>query len=145
MFVYSSSSGMVVLLLYVDDIILTASTSSLLQFLLDSLKQEFRMTDLGKLHYFLGIEVQNLKEGLFLCQRKYAMDLINRACMLSCKPISTPLPTRPFSTTTDKPFSDPMLYRSIVGGLQYLTFTRPDLSYSVNLVCQFMHQPSEFH
>ena len=103
------------------------------------------MTDLGKLHYFLGIEVQNLKEGLFLCQRKYAMDLINRAGMLSCKPISTPLPTRPFSTTTDNPFSDPTLYHSIVGGLQYLTFTRPDLSYSVNLVYQFMHQPLEFH
>ena len=62
---------MAILLLYVDDIILTASTSSLLQSLLSSLKTEFRMTDLGHLHYFLGIEVKALRDGLFLCQQKY--------------------------------------------------------------------------
>ena len=132
---------MEVLLLYVDDIIITASSSTLLHRLITSLKKEFRMTNLGSLHYFLGIQVQPLHNGLFLSQHKYATDLLSRAGMDSCKIISTPLPSRPFSITSTSPFSDPTLYRSIVGGLQYLTFTRPDLSYAVNLVCQFMHNP----
>ena len=65
--------------------------------------------------------------------------------MSSCKPIITPLPFRPLLNSSETMFSDPTMYRSIVGGLQYLTFTRPDLSFSVNLVCQFMHNPTTFH
>ena len=95
MFDNSSSIGMVVFLLYVDDIIITASTIALLDDLIGSLKKEFRMADLGALHYFLGIVVQSLPNGLFLCQQKYASDLLERAGMLSCKSITTPLPSRP--------------------------------------------------
>ena len=65
--------------------------------------------------------------------------------MLSCKSITTLLPSRPLQMTAETAFPDPTLYRSIVGGLQYLTFTRPDLSYAVNLVCQYMHAPKESH
>ena len=65
--------------------------------------------------------------------------------MLFCKSVATPLPSRPLQTIDDDDFFDPTLYRSIVGGLQYLTFTRPDLSYAVNLVCQYMHAPKESH
>ena len=93
MFVYSSSVGMAVLLLYVDDIIITASATTLLDDLIGSLKKEFQMTDLGTLYYFLGIEVQSLHDGLFLCQQKYVSDLLECVGMLSCKSVATPLPT----------------------------------------------------
>ena len=93
MFVYSSSIGMAVLFLYVDDIIITASITALLDDLISSLKKEFRMTDLGALHYFLGIAVQSLPDGLFLCQQKYTSDLLERAGMLSYKSVTMSLPS----------------------------------------------------
>ncbi|GKB92962.1 ribonuclease H-like domain-containing protein [Tanacetum coccineum] len=95
------------LLIYVDDIILTASSSALLQQIIDSLHKEFDVTDLGTLNYFLGIFADRTSTSLFLSQRKYALQLLERAHM------------------------DPTLYRSLAGGLQYLTFTRPDFSYAV--------------
>lgn len=102
------------------------------------------MKDLGYIHYFLGVEVAKFSHGLILHQRKYAADLLKRAKMHTSKPLSTPMVphNHPIDTSL---FSDPTFYRSIVGGLQYLTFTRPDIAYSVNFVCQHMHQPSNFH
>ena len=102
------------------------------------------MKDLGYIHYFLGVEVAKFSHGLILHQRKYAADLLKRAKMHTSKPLSTPMVphNHPIDTSL---FSNPTFYRSIVGGLQYSTFTRPDIAYSVNFVCQHMHQPSNFH
>ena len=103
------------------------------------------MKDLGILHYFLGVEVQHFEGGLFLHQAKYAAELLERAQMSGCKPISTPMVSTLRPPKDDAPFVDPYLYRSIVGGLLYLAFTRPNISYSVNYVCQHMHSPTSFH
>ena len=145
MFVYKSAEGMAILLLYVDDIILTASSPSLLQRILTRLKDEFSMNDLGHLNYFLGIHVVRNTDGLFLSQQKYATELLQKADMLQCKSVDTPICTRHSHSLSVAKFRDPTLYRSIVGGLQYLTFTRPDLTYAVNYVCQHMHDPLETH
>ncbi|XP_048493268.1 uncharacterized mitochondrial protein AtMg00810-like [Beta vulgaris subsp. vulgaris] len=84
--------------------------------------------------------------GLFLSQRKYATEIIDRAGMSSCKPSSTPVDTKPkLSSTSTAPFADPSLYRSLAGALQYLTFTRPDISYAVQQICLYMHDPREAH
>jgi hypothetical protein len=90
LFVLRSGHDMAYLLLYVDDIIITASSTPLLQRLLDRLHSEFAMTDLGDLHYFLGIAVTRSSDGLFLSQRQYAADIIQRAGMSECHSSATP-------------------------------------------------------
>ncbi|XP_026398635.1 uncharacterized protein LOC113294458 [Papaver somniferum] len=134
------------LLLYVDDIILTASTDVLLTRFIDMMKREFCMTDLGSLHHFLGITATRSSSGLFLSQSLYTKDIISRASMTSCNPVATPVDTNSkLSATSGPSLKDPTLYRSLAGALQYLTFTRPDISYAVQQVCLFMHDPREPH
>ena len=81
------------MLLYVDDIVLTASSQRLLQSVISSLQQEFAMKDLGQLHHFLGVTVEHRQSGLLLHQRQYALDILERAGMTDCKPCSTPVDT----------------------------------------------------
>jgi hypothetical protein len=146
LFIYHSANAIAYLLLYVDDIVLTASSDSLLQRIIASLSSEFAMSDLGALHHFLGVNVHRTSHGLFLSQQQYAMDLLERADMINCNPISTPIDTKCKLSAQDGPsMKDPSKYRSIVGALQYLTLTRPDLSYDVQQVCLFMHDPRETH
>ncbi|GKB80084.1 ribonuclease H-like domain-containing protein [Tanacetum coccineum] len=119
------------LLLYVDDIVLTASSSDLLQQIITSLHAEFSMTDLGSLNYLLGIYVTCNASGMFLSQQKYATEVLDRAGMLNCKPCCTPVDTDSKLSADGAPISDSTLYHSLAGALQYLTFTRPDISYAV--------------
>ncbi|GJZ85567.1 ribonuclease H-like domain-containing protein, partial [Tanacetum coccineum] len=133
------------LLLYVDDIVLTASTTAFLQQVITSLHKEFSMTDLGPLNYFLGISMTHNSSGMFLSQQKYATEILERAGMLTCNPCRTPVDTDSKLAADGDPVSDPTLYRSLAGALQYLTFTRPDISYAVQQVCLFMHDPREPH
>jgi len=104
------------------------------------------MKDLGELHYFLGMHVQCSGDGLLLSQRQYMLDILDRAGMAECKPCSTPVDTNPKIAAADgTPVSDPSDFRSLAGALQYLTFTRPDISYAVQQVCLHMHDPREPH
>ncbi|VFR02090.1 unnamed protein product [Cuscuta campestris] len=110
------------------------------------LKGEFAMTDMGDLNFFLGINVQRTAGGLFLHQTQFAHEILERADMLHCKPISTPVDTKAkLSATSGTPLPDPTIYRSIVGALQYLTFTRPDLTYAVQQLCLHLHAPRSSH
>ena len=137
---------MVYLLLYVDDIVLTASSDALLHSIIGQLHTEFAMTDLGVLHHFLGISVTRSSDGLFLSQWQYALDLLQRAGMSECHSTTTPVDCKSKLSATDgPPVTDPSEYRSIAGALQYLTLTRPDLAYAVQQVCLFMHDPQEPH
>ena len=146
LFVYHHGVDTTYLLLYVDDIILTASTVALLQRLTARLRDEFALKDLGPLHYFLGIEVVRRPDGFFLHQQRYAHELLDRAGMLNCKPAPTPVDTKAkVSALEGSPASDAAFYRSIVGALQYLTLTRPDLQYAVQQVCLHMHAPRDSH
>ena len=98
------------------------------------------------MHYFLGIEVTKTAMGLMLSQHKYTLDIIRRAGMSLCKAADTPASSSSkLLQTSDILYSDPTRYRQIVGALQYLTFTRPDICYAVNKVCQFMHSPTDGH
>lgn len=105
------------------------------------------MKDLGFLKYFLGLEVERTSDRLLLHQTKYAGELIHRAGVDSCT--TAPMPISPSRSTNgaDVPFHNPRLFRSLVGGLQYLTVTRPDIQFTVNYVAQKMHSPTEqdFH
>jgi hypothetical protein len=145
LFVYHTTLGTIYLLLYVDDIVITGSNTSLVHQFIASLSNEFSLKDLGALHYFLGVEVQPTDQGLLLIQTKYAIDLLQRASMVDAKPISTPFIVGQYLTAGGTLYTDPTLFRSLAGALQYLTITRPDLSFSVNFICQFMHSPIEDH
>jgi histone deacetylase 1/2 len=135
-------------LVYVDDIIVASSTEQATSLLLRDLKEQFALKDLGELHYFLGIEVHKTNGGILLTQEKYASDLLKRVGMVDCKPVNTPLSTsEKLSLYEGTPLGaqDTTRYRSIVGALQYLILTRPDISFAVNKVCQFLHAPTTVH
>ncbi|GKE09208.1 ribonuclease H-like domain-containing protein, partial [Tanacetum coccineum] len=144
LFIYHHGSEVAYLLIYVDDIVLTTSSVDLLQRIISSLHKEFDMTDLGALNYFLGISVTRDSKGIFLSQKKYALELLDRAHMANCNPTRTPVDTKSKLGSDGDPISDPTMYRSLASGLQYLTFTRPDISYAVQ-VCLHMHDPREPH
>ncbi|CAM8887546.1 unnamed protein product [Rhodiola kirilowii] len=137
----------IALVVYVDDIILTVTS----QILIDQVKHfidfKFKIKDLGTLRLFLGIEVARSSSGLFLNQRKYALELIQGAGLLGwCKPSSLPMDTKhKLALSTSHVLDDPTKYRRLVGQLIYLTVTRPDLAFSVHVLSQFMHQPKEDH
>ncbi|GJW57947.1 uncharacterized mitochondrial protein-like protein [Tanacetum coccineum] len=145
LFVFTKDSCIMYLLVYVDDLILTGNNESLLTSFTTRLNQEFAIKDLGDLSYFLGLEVSYTNDGLFLSQAKYATDVLTRAALLDSKPVSTPLAANEVFVTGGSLFANPTLYRSLVGALQYLTITRPDLSYAVNQASQFLHAPTDAH
>ncbi|GJV49700.1 ribonuclease H-like domain-containing protein [Tanacetum coccineum] len=131
LFIFQQGNDIAYLLIYVDDIILTASSGDLLKQIISSLHVEFSMTDLGPLNYFLGISAQRTSFGLFLSQTKYAREVLERAGMMNCNPCKTPANTESKLGPDGDLVSDPSLYHSLAGSLQYLTFTRPNLSYVV--------------
>ncbi|XP_026416688.1 uncharacterized protein LOC113312149 [Papaver somniferum] len=148
MFIYHKNSERMILLVYVDDIILVGTSDSLLTSFITSLKSEFAMKDLGPLHYFLGIEAvfDSSANKMLLTQNKYSLDLLRKHDMIGCKPCKTPVGSGPRVSAFDGTLlSDAASYRSLVGGLQYLTLTRPDISFPVNYVSQFMHRPTDIH
>ncbi|XP_019108185.2 uncharacterized mitochondrial protein AtMg00810-like [Beta vulgaris subsp. vulgaris] len=146
LFIYRRESNMAYLLLYVNDIILTASSDALRQSIMTRLSYEFSMKDLGSLKYFLGVSVTRHEGGLLLSQCKYAQEIIDHAGMISCKPSPTPVDTNSKVTATTRvPYADPTKYCSLAGALKYLTFTRPDISYAVQQICLHMHDPHDEH
>ncbi|KAG7583619.1 Integrase catalytic core [Arabidopsis suecica] len=149
LFTLPSQEGIVVILVYVDDIIISGNDKVGIQDTKDFLKSVFDIKDLGELKYFLGIEVCRSKEGLFLSQRKYTLDLLDEVGKLGAKPAKTPLEddykARRKGEHDNKPFGDPTKYRRLVGKLIYLTITRPDICFAVNVVSQQMQAPTQHH
>jgi len=148
LFIYNKCNTHIFVLIYVDDMIVTSSSNEAITGLLKDLSAEFALKDLGDLHYFLGIEVKKHDNGLHLSQEKYATDLVKKAGLQGCKPSPTPLSSsEKLSLTEGQPLGqdDSTRYRSLVGALQYLTLTRPDISFAVNKVCQFLHAPTTVH
>ncbi|AAD21687.1 Strong similarity to gi/3600044 T12H20.12 protease homolog from Arabidopsis thaliana BAC gb/AF080119 and is a member of the reverse transcriptase family PF/00078 [Arabidopsis thaliana] len=141
LFVCHQDGKILYLLLYVDDILLTGSDQSLLEDLLQALKNRFSMKDLGPPRYFLGIQIEDYANGLFLHQTAYATDILQQAGMSDCNPMPTPLPQQ-LDNLNSELFAEPTYFRSLAGKLQYLTITRPDIQFAVNFICQRMHSPT---
>ncbi|CAA7036250.1 unnamed protein product [Microthlaspi erraticum] len=141
LFTYYRNGKSMVLLMYVDDMLLTGSDQALLQDLLTCLNKPFSMKDLGRPHYFLGVEIESYNGGMFLHQTAYAKEILHHASMSDCNSMPTPLPLQ-LDDLNSEPFSEPTYFRSLAGKLQYLTITRPDIQFAVNFVCQRMHSPT---
>nr|GEX61392.1 putative mitochondrial protein [Tanacetum cinerariifolium] len=125
-------SGIAYLLLYVDNIILTASSSAFLQWIITSLHSEFATTDLGSLNYFLGISTQRLASGLFLSQLKFEEEILERAHTQNCNPCWTPVDTESKLGSNVDLVNDPTLYRSLAGAL-HLRYVCGNLDYDLQL------------
>ncbi|KAM1425821.1 hypothetical protein TB2_017749 [Malus domestica] len=145
LFVRDSSAGKLVVLIYVDDLIVTGDSLTEIQRLKGFLHKKFAIKDLGTLKYFLGIEVASSSKGLLLNQRKYILDLLQESKMLEAKPVATPIACKEKLGLDGDLLIDVGLYQRLVGKLIYLTITRPDIMHAVSLVSQFMHAPRSIH
>jgi hypothetical protein len=132
--------------LYVDDLIFTGNDEGMFNKFKKSMMTEFDMTDLGKMRYFLGIEVLQKDDGIFICQRKYAHEILERFRMGQCNSVKNPI-IPGFKLTRDEGGVqvDSTLYKQMVGSLMYLTATRPDLMFDVSLISRYMEHPTESH
>lgn len=143
-----SIHGSIFLVVYVDDIIITGNDEKGICDLKTYLNDQFQTKDLGKLKYFLGIEVARSARGMCLMQRKYTLNLLKDAGMLGCKPVENPMdPNTKLMKDEDAGplYIDTGRYRRLVGKLNYLTITRPDIAFPVSVVSQFMATPRVTH
>ncbi|KAJ9561371.1 hypothetical protein OSB04_006531 [Centaurea solstitialis] len=145
-FKHSKNGKIAILIVYVDDIIMTGDDLDEINKLKAYLSLEFEMKDLGALKYFLGMEVARNQEGISVSQRKYVLDLLTETGMMGCRPANTPMEfNKKLGTKDDGAAVDRERYQRLVGKLIYLSHTRPDISFVVSVISQFMHSPKERH
>jgi hypothetical protein len=146
LFLKHNKGRVTALIIYVDDMIITGNDTEEISKIQRQLGTEFEMKNLGGLKYFLGIEVARSNEGIFISQRKYVLDLLSEVGMLDCKPVDTPtIQNHKFGENNDSVPTNKEQYQRLVGKLIYLSHTRPDIAYAVNVVSQYMQNPSEAH
>jgi len=146
LYVKKTDHGIVVIVIYVDDLIITGDSDEDISNLKKLLKQKFEMKDLGELCYFLGIEVIQSPKGIWLLQRQYALNKLAKYGMTGCKPILIPLEQNvKLSADEGSLMENTTMYRRIVGSLINMTITRPNLSYAVRVISQFMQTPPKPH
>jgi hypothetical protein len=144
--VKKTNHGIIIIIIYVDDSIITGDNDVDISDLKKLLKQKFEMKDLGELCYFLDIEVIQSPKRIWLLQRQYALNKLSEYGMTGCKPISIPLEQNvKLSANEGNLMEDTTMYRHIVGSLIYMTIIRPNLNYAVGVVSQFMQTPQKSH
>ncbi|XP_066341683.1 uncharacterized mitochondrial protein AtMg00810-like [Miscanthus floridulus] len=131
---------------YVDDLVITGGDPRDISTFKEEMKATFKMSDLGLLRYYLGLEVKQSESGITICQSSYAAKILEGAGLTGCNPSHTPMESRlKLSKSSSAPAVDPTSYRSIVGSLRYLMNSRPDLAYSVGYLSRFMESPTAEH
>nr|XP_016467801.1 PREDICTED: uncharacterized mitochondrial protein AtMg00810-like [Nicotiana tabacum] len=146
LFIKSIGSHITIVVVYVDDILLSGNDEKEMSSLKLFLDAQFKIKNLGHLHYFLGLEILSESGGVIICQRKFALDLLSEFNCLDCNVVASPLDVNlKLSIEDGEPLSDLFLYRKLIGKLNFLTNTRPDLAFSVQLLSQFMHAPTSSH
>ena len=132
--------------MYVDDILVTGNDEKDKNTLKQCLAKEFEIKDLGKLKYFLGIEMAQSKQVIFISQQKYVIDLLKETGMMASKTIATPIEqNHRLSEALEEKKVDRKMYQRLVGILIYLAHIRPDIAYSMSVISKFMHDPRETH
>jgi hypothetical protein len=147
LFIKRSTGGNILIVsIYVDDLIYTGDDKVMMFEFKKSMMQAFDMTDLGKMRFFLGIEILQKSEGIFVCQQKYATDILKKFTMSESKPVNSPIvPGSKIHRDVNGAAVDDTYFKQIVGSLMYLTATRPDIMFSVSLISRYMSKPTELH
>ncbi|XP_041004133.1 uncharacterized mitochondrial protein AtMg00810-like [Juglans microcarpa x Juglans regia] len=146
LFTKHEGDSFIALLIYVDDFLVASNSNDSIASLRTFLNNKFKIKDLGCLHYFLGLEIARSSKGIHICQRKYALDILADSGMLGCKPLKLPMDQHfKISKSEGTPLLDPSIFRRLIGRLLYLTITRPNICFVVQLLSQFMDQPSSSH
>jgi len=147
LFIKTGGEGkLLVVCLYVDDLLYTGNDDSMFAEFKQSMMSEFEMTDLGRMHYFLGIEVQQNSTGIFIGQKKYAQQVLEKFKMNECNSVTNPIvPGTKLCKDHGGTKIDSTLYKQIMGSLMYLTHTRPDIMFVVCLLSRYMECPTELH
>jgi hypothetical protein len=131
--------------LYVDDLLFTGNNPIMFEAFKKSMVQEFEMTDIGLMAHFLGLEVVQKEEGIFVSQNSYAKDILERFKMESCNPVSTPVENGVELRKSKVGNVDPTYFKSLVGSVRHLTCTRPNILYGVGLINRYMETPDQSH
>lgn len=147
LFVKQSEGGNILIIsLYVDDLIFTGNNENMFEEFKKSMEKEFDMSDLGKMRYFLGVEVVQNENGIYLSQKKYAKEVLDRFGMRESNPSKNPIvPGCKLTKDENGVKVDETEYKQVVGCLMYLAATRPDLMYVIGLVSRYMGCPTELH
>ncbi|GKV47061.1 hypothetical protein SLEP1_g53999 [Rubroshorea leprosula] len=146
LFTKTEGGKMLIVCLYVDDLIYTRNDKAMFDKFKKSMMAEFDMSDLGLMHYYLGIEVDQSAAGIFISQKKYVQDILDRFRMKECNPVSTPIDAgMKLAKNPEGMKVNSTLYKQIVGSLMYLTTTRPDIMHAVSLISRYMESPKEMH
>ncbi|XP_062099709.1 uncharacterized mitochondrial protein AtMg00810-like [Humulus lupulus] len=143
---HSNNGKIAVLIVYVNDILLTGDDLEELEAMKNKLSKAFEIKDLGEMKYFLAMEVARSKQGIVISQRKYVLDLLKDSGMSECCPIDTPIDlNKKLGAIHQGRLVDVEHYQRLVGRLIYLSHTRPDIAFGVSMVSQFMHRPYKEH
>ncbi|XP_061352816.1 uncharacterized mitochondrial protein AtMg00810-like [Gastrolobium bilobum] len=135
-----------IICLYVDDMIFTGNNPGMFCDFKKAMTKEFEMTNIGEMSYFLGVEVKQMEEGIFMSQKKYAEEILSKFRMKDYKMVSTSIePRMNLKADSDKELINPTLFKSLVGILRYLTFTRPHIMFAVGLASRYIDQPRQNH
>ena len=146
LYVKNTNKHILIISVYVDDLLIAGNKEELVTEFKNNMKEMFEMNELGLLTYFLGMEINQFKQGYFLCQKSFIIKLLNKFAMEKCNSVSTLMILGQKLTKEDEsPRTDGRIYRSLIGSLLYLTATRPDIVFAVNYLSRFMQNPSQFH
>ena len=146
LFVKRDEKSLFVAQVYVDDIVFGSTIDHLAHEFSEEMKREFEMSMVGELKYFLGLQVKQREDGIFISQEKYAKNLVKRFGLDSKKHISTPMSSSAkLSRDAAGIEMDPTLYRSMIDSLLYLTTSKPDIAFSVGVCARFQATPKESH
>ncbi|GKB65306.1 retrovirus-related pol polyprotein from transposon TNT 1-94 [Tanacetum coccineum] len=146
LFTKKDAESFTAVLVYVDDLLITGTHLDKIQELKNQLSSHFHMKDLGQLSYFLGFEVSKSDQGIFISQKKYTLELLKEVGVLNSKPYKLPMDQHvKLQADNSTPLLDPEVYRRLIGKLIYLTITRPDICFTVQVLSQFMQQPTFVH
>jgi hypothetical protein len=146
LYIKTEDNDLLIVLVYVYDIIFGCNKDSLVQWFASTMESEFEMSMIGELSFFLGLQITQRSEGMFISQEKYLREMLKRFQMEDFKPVGTPMVTGcKLSKDGDSPDVDQSSYRSMIGSLLYITTSHPDIMHDVGMVGRYQSAPKHSH